>query len=603
MWHQNDNSKQKQKNVCMENMPAVKVQLLAYTVKLVCLLNYQISPVSASSRSYEEYEVDRSLYTTAGRKQDSFSEEESPYKKYRRQQLERYENKDEEHRRYRGGYYYNKGDENRQGRDSRHNYRKPIRPKFDQRDKNSREYSKYDSRERKSREYSRENWRGKNYREYSRESLRDKHSQEYSKHDSRDRKSRETVRQTKQPKKFLKNSLEALFSDSRALNYIEDETFERYKEEMQRKLDEQWERDKKEMIQQTSEKYKDNNFIERNMFGFNKEYLRPYQGQLETTPERRRGFGPLEKKFNQQYRQRKPSDINHDSMKELVFDLYSQGAIQSSKIYDTMLKIDRAHYLMKTNDGYYPYKDQIQYLPMGVIINAPYEHARILELLKDHLKSGARVLDIGSGSGYLTACFAHLAGEEGQVTAVELIPEVLQFTQYNIGQGNPELLPNIKFQISDGRASFGDHGPYDVIHVGAAYTKYPEIFIHHLKPGGRLVIPVGEHRQQLLTIFDKFENRTIGETPVGLVQMQHLKSISQQLRLMDVPKAKPMSVALKYYVEKWLNDRDADLSEIISTTESIKRLRGDKNKKNKKPRKFYNLAFDQRKHKMDEVLD
>uniref|UniRef100_A0A8D9DQ67 Uncharacterized protein n=1 Tax=Cacopsylla melanoneura TaxID=428564 RepID=A0A8D9DQ67_9HEMI len=88
-----------------------------------------------------------------------------------------------------------------------------------------------------------------------------------------------------------------------------------------------------------------------------------------------------------------------------------------------------------------------------------------------------------------------------------------------------------------------------------------------------------------------------------IFQMQHLKSISQQLRLMDVPKAKPMSVALKYYVEKWLNDRDADLSEIISTTESIKRLRGDKNKKNKKPRKFYNLAFDQRKHKMDEVLD
>lgn len=67
-------------------------------------------------------------------------------------------------------------------------------------------------------------------------------------------------------------------------------------------------------------------------------------------------------------------------------------------------------------------------------------------MLKDNLKPGAKVLDIGSGSGYLTACFADLVGSNGEVTAVELIPEVLQFTHYNIQQGNPELLPNIKFE-------------------------------------------------------------------------------------------------------------------------------------------------------------
>lgn len=100
---------------------------------------------------------------------------------------------------------------------------------------------------------------------------------------------------------------------------------------------------------------------------------------------------------------------------------------------------------IKTNAEDRIFKENARVLCNQLTISSP-QHARALELLRDQLKPGAKVLDIGSGGGYLTACFAELVGPEGQVTAVELIPEVLQFTQYNVEQGNPELLSRIKFE-------------------------------------------------------------------------------------------------------------------------------------------------------------
>ncbi|KAI5710314.1 hypothetical protein M8J75_007594 [Diaphorina citri] len=394
---------------------------------------------------------------------------------------------------------------------------------------------------------------------------------------------------------------QSIFSESKPIEEMMEDTFERFRMEAQEKIDKKWDQERRDVERYMRRKETDPNFVEKQVFGVNKEYMAPNQPARKKfgMNNRRMNNKMFEKKYWKQARNRQPIDMNHKTMKELVFDLYSQGLIKSSKIYDTMLKIDRQHYLMKTNDSHYPYKDQIQYLPLGVVVSAPHENARALELLKDNLKPGAKVLDIGSGSGYLTACFADLVGSNGEVTAVELIPEVLQFTHYNIQQGNPELLPNIKFELADGRASFGDNGPYDAIHVGAAYPRYPEIFIHHLKSGGRLVIPIGDTKQQMLTIYDKFHNGTIDIQHWGVVQIQQLKSMSQQLRIMEVPRPTPMSVALKYYVQKFLDDREEDLSAPIKTTEPIRRMRGPR--KLKKKKRFYNLDFDQRKHKMDEV--
>ena len=66
-----------------------------------------------------------------------------------------------------------------------------------------------------------------------------------------------------------------------------------------------------------------------------------------------------------------------------------------------MLRVDRG-YFSPTD----PYMDSPQSIGYGVTISAPHMHAQALEVLHDHLKEGSKALDIGSGSGYLTACMA-----------------------------------------------------------------------------------------------------------------------------------------------------------------------------------------------------
>ena len=158
------------------------------------------------------------------------------------------------------------------------------------------------------------------------------------------------------------------------------------------------------------------------------------------------------------------------------------------------------------------------------------KHAYALELLKSHLKPGNHVLDIGSGSGYLTACFAHLVMPNGKVIGIDHIPELIQWSESNIRKHHPELLNSgtLEFVIGDGRSGHKPAGPYHAIHVGAAAKILPnEVFysvfkvislsstlplqlVDQLAPGGRLVIPVGmtANKQQLEQI-DCLADRTI----------------------------------------------------------------------------------------------
>lgn len=86
------------------------------------------------------------------------------------------------------------------------------------------------------------------------------------------------------------------------------------------------------------------------------------------------------------------------------------GVIKSDLVARTMTATDRKHYCPHNS-----YQDAPQSIGFDVTISAPHMHAFALELLEGHLKQGARVLDVGSGSGYLTACFARCVGPSGTV--------------------------------------------------------------------------------------------------------------------------------------------------------------------------------------------
>ncbi len=134
-------------------------------------------------------------------------------------------------------------------------------------------------------------------------------------------------------------------------------------------------------------------------------------------------------------------------------------------------------------------------------------HAHALEMLRDKLIPGARVLDVGSGSGYLTACMARLIQPGGKVIGIEHIPELVQLSIKNISKNGRSLLDDgiLEIVLGDGRLGYPQGGPYDAIHVGAAAPSRPNALIEQLKPGGRLVVPVGVGSQRMM-IYDKSDD-------------------------------------------------------------------------------------------------
>lgn len=97
-------------------------------------------------------------------------------------------------------------------------------------------------------------------------------------------------------------------------------------------------------------------------------------------------------------------------------------------------------------------------------------HVVAMESLSENLVPGAKVLDVGSGSGYLTACFGKLVGPNGRVVGIERLPSLVKWGTSNIKKANPELLESgtVKLVQGDGWQGYPEEAPYDAIHVGAA---------------------------------------------------------------------------------------------------------------------------------------
>ncbi|XP_035754424.1 protein-L-isoaspartate(D-aspartate) O-methyltransferase isoform X2 [Egretta garzetta] len=127
---------------------------------------------------------------------------------------------------------------------------------------------------------------------------------------------------------------------------------------------------------------------------------------------------------------------------ELVNNLYKKGIIKSQRVFDVLLATDRGHYIK-----YFPYMDSPQSIGYKATISAPHMHAHALELLKDRLVEGAKALDVGSGSGYLTACFARMMGPTGKAVGVEHIKELVHESIRNVQEDDPALLSSGRVKL------------------------------------------------------------------------------------------------------------------------------------------------------------
>jgi protein-L-isoaspartate(D-aspartate) O-methyltransferase len=155
-------------------------------------------------------------------------------------------------------------------------------------------------------------------------------------------------------------------------------------------------------------------------------------------------------------------------------------------------------------------------LPIGhqQTISQPYIVALMTELLQ--LKGDEKVLEIGTGSGYQAAVLAQLTKSVYTIEIVEPLAKSSSVLLKRLGHDN------VIVKWGDGYKGWPEHAPFDRIIVTAAPEEIPQALIDQLAVGGRMVLPVGKHYQELVLV-TKNEKRVTRKDiiPVRFVPMVH----------------------------------------------------------------------------------
>ncbi len=182
--------------------------------------------------------------------------------------------------------------------------------------------------------------------------------------------------------------------------------------------------------------------------------------------------------------------------KKLV-ELLRERGIADENVLRAIGKVPR-HYFFDETFWKQAYKDIAFPIGDGQTISQPYTVAYQTELL--HIKTGDKVLEIGTGSGYQTCILVELGA---QVYTIE--------RQENLYNRTKQVLPHMgymaEFFYGDGSKGVAQNAPYDKIIVTAGAPLVPEILLKQLKIGGILVIPVGDEKsQKMITVLRVSEN-------------------------------------------------------------------------------------------------
>lgn len=165
--------------------------------------------------------------------------------------------------------------------------------------------------------------------------------------------------------------------------------------------------------------------------------------------------------------------------------------ITDPRVLDAMRRVPR-HRFVPPDLSARAYEDRP--LPIGYrqTISQPYIVAFMTQALQ--LAPDARVLEIGTGSGYQTAVLAELAAA---VYSIEIVPPLAARAEAALAEMGYD---NVHVREGDGYAGWPDEAPFDAIMVTAAPDHVPQPLVDQLAVGGRMIVPVGEHRQTLTVL-------------------------------------------------------------------------------------------------------
>jgi protein-L-isoaspartate(D-aspartate) O-methyltransferase len=181
----------------------------------------------------------------------------------------------------------------------------------------------------------------------------------------------------------------------------------------------------------------------------------------------------------------------------------SERGIRDRRVLDAMSKVPRHEFVPETSrqDAY---EDRPLPIGEGQTISQPYIVAAMLEhlaLQPNDLQPKDRVLEVGTGTGYVTALLSLLCAEvysvERHAQLAASAESTLRRLQY----------PNVKIRIGDGRQGWAEYAPFDAIVVSAATAEMPPALFAQLREGGRMMVPVGPSSSQELRLICKINGQ------------------------------------------------------------------------------------------------
>lgn len=165
----------------------------------------------------------------------------------------------------------------------------------------------------------------------------------------------------------------------------------------------------------------------------------------------------------------------------------------SPRVMEAMATVER-HKFVPEKQLPYAYENRPLSIGHGQTISQPYIVAIMTELL--NITDKSKVLEVGTGSGYQAAVLAYLTRE---VYTIEIIQPLAVQAEERLTQLG---FTNVHTRLGDGYYGWEEHGPFDGIIVTAASSTIPPPLIQQLRPGGRMIIPVGSRflTQQLMLV-------------------------------------------------------------------------------------------------------
>jgi protein-L-isoaspartate(D-aspartate) O-methyltransferase len=192
--------------------------------------------------------------------------------------------------------------------------------------------------------------------------------------------------------------------------------------------------------------------------------------------------------------------------------------VRDARVLATLREVPR-HRFVPSSEQPYAYEDRPLPIGNGQTISQPYIVALMTELARPAATD--RVLEVGTGSGYQAAVLARLVSHVYTIDIVAPLARAAATRLRELGYRN------VTVRAGDGYLGWPDSAPFDIIMVTAAPDHIPQPLLEQLKPGGRMVVPVGPavaaQQLQLIEKNGSGELRTTAITPVRFVPLRRAR--------------------------------------------------------------------------------